>query len=440
MEGEGIMEWMKIINPIRCSSSEAWESKDETVDEHYSCTIGIAASDPLISPIMNEIEEISKLDQITLDQLEDEIWLIFESMTSIQQKNESMHLEQTITKIEELHKRNERNIPSIFCSLNLNCAKAFRKIVFQLKLIQLGYHGSSEATAGLYLAHHREKFGKYYINSMKNRWPHYPLSYRPSHEENVLNEYMIKITEALSYFTNGRRHKNYELKNISILDLPAFGSKLSYLSKTHTNSPNWPMEVNFAILNKYKYNSTKLSTAFRTYKELIQIWASYMDYILEDKTQQRREIPPDITAIPLNPFNFTKSIQDNTFTFLETYMHSHLTMTDNNKIYSVWRLAAGRVFGTTLDNRIVHDNGLFKSLFLDCSFKDQFMMGGKPLAENCDLFQPTLTSNGLCLSFNAKTPSSIWNDNFIFAKAIEKMGAVKSRKSVNFAGAGAREG
>ena len=120
MEGEGIMEWIRIINPVRCSSSEAWEARDATVDEHYSCTIGIAASDPLISPIMNEIEEISKLHQITLDQLEDEMWLIFESMTSIQQLNESMHLEQTTAKIEELRKRNERNIPSIFCSLNLN--------------------------------------------------------------------------------------------------------------------------------------------------------------------------------------------------------------------------------------------------------------------------------------------------------------------------------
>ena len=73
MEGEGIMDWIKIIHPVRCSSSEAWEAKDATVEEHYSCTIGIASADPLISPIMNEIEEISKLDQITLKQLEDEI-------------------------------------------------------------------------------------------------------------------------------------------------------------------------------------------------------------------------------------------------------------------------------------------------------------------------------------------------------------------------------
>ena len=139
---------------------------------------------------MNEIEEISKLDWITLKQLEDEIWLLFESMTSISQKNESLHLEQTVAKIEKLREKNDLKIPTTFCSLNLNCAIAFRKIVLQLKLIQLGYYGPSDATAGLYLAHHREKFGKYFTNSMKNRWPHYPLSYHPSHEENILNEYI----------------------------------------------------------------------------------------------------------------------------------------------------------------------------------------------------------------------------------------------------------
>jgi hypothetical protein len=154
MEGEGLMEWIKVINPVRCKSEEAWEEKNSTAEQHYVCTLEIAATDPLISTIMNEIEEIAKLDQATIKELVEEIWLLFESMTLQQQHEESIDLRQTFAKILEL--RGKRDIPSIICSLNLNCAKAIRKIVLQLKLIQLGYYGPSEATAGLYLASHRQ--------------------------------------------------------------------------------------------------------------------------------------------------------------------------------------------------------------------------------------------------------------------------------------------
>ena len=153
------------------------------------------------------------------------------------------------------------------------------------------------------------------------------------------------------------------------------------------------------------------------------------------------KLPPDIGKFPSNPFNFTRYIKDNDLTFLQAYMHSHPTVTDNPKMDLVWQKAAERIFGDTLENRIVNGNGLFDKLFLDCSFNGQFLMAGKPLTGNCDMFQPSLTSNGLCLSFNTNsTPSSIWNDSFSFAKAIEDMGVTKPRKFLNFAGAGANEG
>ena len=202
------------------------------------------------------------------------------------------------------------------------------------------------------------------------------------------------------------------------------------------------MEVNFAILNKYRYNRTDLGTAFRRYKELIQLWGTYMDYILEDETSQVRiKFPPDITKFPSNPFDFTRYIKDDYSSFLQVYMHSYPTVIDNPKMNLVWQKAAERMFGDTLDNRIVHGNGMFDKLFLDCSFKGQFLKAGKPLTGNCDMFQPSLTSNGLCFSFNTNsTPSSIWSNSFSFAKAIEEMGAIKPRKVLNFAGAGANEG
>ena len=453
MESEGIMEWIKIINPIRCSSSEAWEGKDTSVEAHYSCTEAIAGSDPLIKTIMNKIEEISKLDQVTNENLIEDIWLLFENMTLQEQQRESNDLIKTFAIINELHGKRESDIadkPDCIdignCPNDGNCPMHYRKIVLQLKLIQLGYYGPSEATAGLYLANHKEKFGAYFTNSLNNRWPSQPLNYHPNQEEEILNGFMVKLTEAVSNFTNDihnrLEHKSFELKNISILDLPAFGSRLSHLNQSSTNAPNWPMEVNFAILKKYKYNRTELSTAFRSYKELIQLWATYMDFILEDETSQlRRKFPPDIAEFPSNPFDFTRYIEHDYLTFLQVYMHSYAIVTDNPKMNLVWQKTAERIFGDTLDKRIVHGNGLFDKLFLDCSFKRQFMMAGEPLAGNCDMFQQSLTSNGLCFSFNTNsTPSSIWSDSFSLAKAVEEMGAIKPRNFLNFAGAGANEG
>ena len=447
------MEWIKITNPVRCYSSEAWEDKDAYVEDHYSCTEAIAGSDPLIKTIMNDIEEISKLDQGTYEKLIEDIWLLFENMTFQEQQVESKDLTKTIGLINELHEKRESDIPLTDCvdigncpKHGSNCPKRYRKIVLQLKLIQLGYYGPSEATAGLYLANHKEKFGAFFTNSLNNRWPSQPLNNHPNPEETLLNNYMMKLTEAVSYFTNEKyndlQHKNLKLKNMSILDLPAFGSRLSHLNQSSTNAPNWPIEVNFAILNKYKYNSTELGTAFKTYKELIQLWTTYMDYILEDETSQRQtKFPPDISQFPSNPFDFTRYIKDDYLTFVQVYMQSHPTESDNYKMDSVWQRSAEKIFGDTLDNRIVNSNGLFDKLLLDCSFKGKFMTAGKPLDGNCDMFQQSLTSNGLCLSFNTNsTPSSIWSNSFSLAKALEEMGAIKSRNFLNFTGAGANEG
>ena len=69
------------------------------------------------------------------------------------------------------------------------------------------------------------------------------------------------------------------------------------------------------------------------------------------------------------------------------------------------------------------------------------MPPGQPLKGRCDLFQQSLTSNGLCLSFNTETPSKIWNnDTSYFAKAIEEIGNVKKMQVYNFGGAGSNEG
>ena len=155
-------------------------------------------------------------------------------------------------------------------------------------------------------------------------------------------------------------------------------------------------------------------------------------------TETSTKFTLDIADIPSNPFDFTKNIQDDFWTFVQVYMQSYLTGVDNNKMNAVWIKAAKKVFGSILDDTIVQSNGLFDGLFLDCSFQEQFMT--EELAGGCSLFTHSLTSNGLCFSFNSETPSNIWDNSFSLAKVIEEFGEVKRRKFSNFAGTGSNEG
>ena len=68
------------------------------------------------------------------------------------------------------------------------------------------------------------------------------------------------------------------------------------------------------------------------------------------------------------------------------------------------------------------------------------MMPGEPLSGKCDLFQQSLTSNSLCLSFNTEKPSNIWSDDMSFAKALKEIGATKPTNISNFRGTGPNEG
>ena len=101
---------------------------------------------------------------------------------------------------------------------------------------------------------------------------------------------MMRITEKL---TNG------SLADISILDFPAFGSKIANLELKHRRESNWPTEMNFALFNE---NQDNIENMFYDYKRLIIEWKSYMTkmYLKE----------PDAVFTPLMEntpsFNFTR--------------------------------------------------------------------------------------------------------------------------------------
>ena len=69
INGQGVKEWIKFNNPVSCESEAAWEGKDNTTEKNYLCTREMVLSDPLISSIKDEIEDIAKLGHEAKTQL-----------------------------------------------------------------------------------------------------------------------------------------------------------------------------------------------------------------------------------------------------------------------------------------------------------------------------------------------------------------------------------
>ena len=292
MHGQGLMNWIRSLDIDSCKTDAAWEGRGNSTHTHYWCSLHFVRNHLSIikNDDLTEIVEISKLHESAIAQLSEEIWSSFEGKTSQQLQSESKYLEGTIGKIKKLRKESDSIIKTkeIDCSLNWNCAKAFRKIVLQMKLIQLGYYGGFETTAGLFLAKHRGRLGTYFTNSKQNQWPNQPLHRGPNRFELLLNELMENLTEILS---NQTHDKQAQLHKVSLLDLSAFGSMVSNLKELQEDTANWPIEVNFAVFQRY--NQTELTKVFRKYRYLIKLWKLYMDEI-------HSPIKPENSSYPLN--------------------------------------------------------------------------------------------------------------------------------------------
>ena len=150
--------------------------------------------------------------------------------------------------------------------------------------------GLGDSSPGMFLAHHRSNVGPYFGSIEENNWPSAPLRKNPSPLEAKFHEQMMRITEIL---TNG------SLVEISILDFPAFGSKIANLELKHRRESNWPTEMNFALLDE---NQGSIENMFYDYKTLLIHWKQYMTkmYLKE----------PDAVFTPLmentQSFNFTR--------------------------------------------------------------------------------------------------------------------------------------
>ena len=101
------------------------------------------------------------------------------------------------------------------------------------------------------------------------------------------------------------------MENVSLLDLPAFGSTIGTLRQDLKKQFNWPIEISYATLKSNP--SVNLSIISKSYKTLIEDWGYHMKKM--DKSDEHKNTFTQ--NMENNTYlNFTKFIQADMKTFL----------------------------------------------------------------------------------------------------------------------------
>ena len=182
-------------------------------------------------------------------------------------------------------------------------------------MMQWGIFGLGTASAGLYLANNFLILGKYFGDTGGSNWPHIPLHKEPTLLENEFNQLLENISYVMS---------NETLKNVSILDLPAFGSAIGTLRKDLKKQYDWPIETNYAV--RRANPNVNLKEIFMSYKTLVADWAEYMKH--QDKKDSKDYFTLEMKS---NTYlNFTRFIKQDMRTYLLT-VAGNIKMFDHSR-------------------------------------------------------------------------------------------------------------
>ena len=74
----------------------------------------------------------------------------------------------------------------------------------------------------------------------------------------------------------------------------------------------------------------------------------------------------------------------------------------------MWYDTAKLMFNQTKKEEFVEQRGLYDKIIIDCAFKENLQRKKHPSNGGCNDFVPSITTNGLCYTFNGQTSSEIW--------------------------------
>ena len=258
---------------------------------------------------------------------------------------------------------------------------------------------------------------------------------------------------------------NGNWKNVSILDVPGFGSMVNnfetvsvqanfFVSKTEICTIPWANQLNMAIYNKlmskYSWSKNWEKIINQECSDLKNLWKKYME------DPDNNDFPPEIHNNTL--FNFTDFIKDDMQAFLAVYVGSFQTSVGQNHVHvhekghmvdidygqqgnisGLWLEAGKNVFQETNSVDFVKKNSFYDKLIMDCAFKKPLMTKEADVNGGCGEFSQSLTNNGICHSFNGMEPSKIWKDAEII-RAFNQVFGKYLTKDHNFRGSGSSEG
>ena len=322
---------------------------------------------------------------------------------------------------EEVNNLNKKCLRNETCWMIVE--KGARSIV---ALINLGQYPN----AGSYLSHHMSRIFNSASYISPNKWWLWAPFYQDNSDELTLvfNQYLMSMTYELS---------DAKVKNLSLLDLPAFGSKFGSF-KENCDSSSWSIQQNMAIYNKlmssnnYTWSESWSDVLDEECHDLRELWKKYM------RSPKENDFPPNIKIN--NYFNFTGYIKDEMPTFLAAYSASFPNILNNTM---VWSEVANKVFlNNDYSEDYVKAYGLYDKLIMDSVYQKPLFSESDNLEGQADL-RPILTSNGLCYSFNGIDTSDVWRQTLRSTKILESFSKVfgtLKHETKKFRGIGHSEG
>ena len=288
---QAAMDIMMALYP-KCDNILAWEPSN--TEAYKNCTNQIIRSSTKIQNNFRLIESYSMNQNGTIS-IQAELEQILEDVEL--KTNPSKGIEKVLAYIENESWIASHSQPCF----EKQCLEAIREVLIRLKLIEWGIFGLGTASTGLFVLEHYLMLGPYFGDVGGSNWPYIPFHKKQTSLEEEFSQLLTSITFFMS---------NGTLENVSLLDLPAFGSVIGTLRKDLKKQFNWPIETNHAILTKNL--GLNLTKTFAAYKTLVEDWGQHMEHL------GRNTNTPHFTLEMKNNqyLNFTRFIIADIKTFL----------------------------------------------------------------------------------------------------------------------------
>ena len=78
----------------------------------------------------------------------------------------------------------------------------------------------------------------------------------------------------------------------------------------------------------------------------------------------------------------------------------------------IWKETAKKAFRFINGDHFVKKRGVYDKIIIDCAFREDLRRRKSPDSDGgCESFHPSLTTNGMCYTFNGKDPTDLWKSS-----------------------------